>query len=186
MSFFNKKLETKIPVTVEPVRVTAAAKKLNSILKGSQLKGDITVTCDLELSGEISGNISAKDSSSVCIKGSCRGNIETPGGNVQIEGEMIDGNIFAGGDVQITGRFLGGSVVAGGRCYIDGEFTGKVEATDVELGSNAVLRGELNYREGISILKGAKVSGSLNQSAQLTKAEVVMSPINTELLKVAS
>lgn len=179
MSFFNRKREIQEPVAVEMVRVTPAPKKLNSILRGSQLKGDILVTCDLELSGEILGNITARDSSSVCIKGSCRGNIETPGGNVQIEGEIIEGNIIAGGDVHITGKFLGGSVVAGGRCYIDGEFVGKVEATDVELGSNAQMKGELNYREGISIIKGAKISGSLNQSAPLAKPEVV-APIFAE------
>ena len=125
MSLFNKKNDLKTPVTVEPVvRVSPAPKKANSILKGSRLKGDILVTCDLELSGEILGNITARDSSSVCIKGSCKGNIETLSGNVQIEGEMIGGNISAGGDVHITGKFLGGSVIAGGKCYIDGEFSG--------------------------------------------------------------
>lgn len=176
MSFFNKKNEIKTSVVLESVRLSSAPpKKLNSILKGSRLKGDISVTCDLELSGEILGNITAKESSSVCIKGSCRGNIETPGGNVQIEGEIIEGNITAGGDVHITGKFLGGVVVAGGRCYIDGEFSGKVEATDIELGANAQMTGELNYREQISIVKGAKVSGALNRCVPLARAELVKS-----------
>jgi hypothetical protein len=175
MSFFNKKNDVKTAVTVEPIlRVSPTPKKINSILKGSRLKGDILVTCDLELSGEILGNITARDSSSVCIKGSCRGNIETLSGNVQVEGEMIEGNISAGGDVHITGKFVGGSVVAGGKCYVDGEFSGKIEATDIEIGSNAKLNGELNYREGLSVLKGAKVSGALNQLEAVHSAELLI------------
>ncbi|NBX77219.1 MAG: polymer-forming cytoskeletal protein [Proteobacteria bacterium] len=174
MSLFNKKNDLKTPVTAEPVlRVSPAPKKINSILKGSRLKGDILVTCDLELSGEILGNITARESSSVWIKGSCKGNIETLSGNVQIDGEMIEGNISAGGDVHITGKFLGGSVIAGGKCYIDGEFSGKIEATDIEIGPNAKIKGQLHYREGLSILRGAKVSGALNPLEASPKAETL-------------
>lgn len=181
MSFFNKKSEFKEPVTVETIptpsklseTTTHSTKKLNTILRGSRLTGDILVTCDLELSGEILGNITAKDNSSICIKGSCRGSIETPSGNVQIDGEMVEGDITAGGDVHITGKFIGGSVVAGGRCYIDGEFIGRIEANDIEIGSNAQMKGEFNYREGLSIIKGAKIAGSLNQAPALPKSEVL-------------
>jgi len=194
MSFFGKKHEAKEPVTVETGWVapklfetqTHSTKKMNSILRGSRLTGDILVTCDLELSGEILGNITAKDSSSVCIKGSCKGNIETPGGNVQIEGELFEGNITAGGDVHITGKFVGGSIVAGGRCYIDGEFTGTIEANEIEVGSNAQMKGEFVYRENLSIIKGAKVSGSLKQRESVAKPEVLSAPAPEVFLKAVA
>lgn len=194
MSFFNKKTEVKETVTVEanwaPTKLfeapTHSTKKMNSILKGSRLTGDILVTCDLELSGEILGNITAKDNSSVCIKGSCKGNIETPNGNVQIEGDLFEGNITAGGNVQITGKFLGGCIIAGGKCYIDGEFTGKIEANEIEIGPNAKMRGEFTYREGLSIVKGAKVAGSLTQLESVLKAEVLSLAANEDFIKVAA
>jgi cytoskeletal protein CcmA (bactofilin family) len=194
MSFFNKKPEYREPVTLDTVTTMAppklpeasppSSKKLNSILRGSRLTGDILVTCDLELSGEILGNVTARDNSSICIKGNCRGSVETPGGNVQIEGEIIEGNITAGGDVHITGRFIGGTVLAGGKCYVDGEFLGRIEANDIEIGTNAQMKGEFSYREGLSIQKGAKVTGILNQSAPLPQSEVLEPSIVT-LVKAA-
>jgi len=46
---------------------------VNTILRGSKLTGNINVTCDLELSGDVEGNITSEQDSSIVIKGSCRG-----------------------------------------------------------------------------------------------------------------
>lgn len=54
----------------------------NTILKGSKLIGDINITCDLELSGDVKGNITSEKNSNIVIKGTCNGNIETKEGNV--------------------------------------------------------------------------------------------------------
>ena len=133
----------------------------NNILKGSKLIGDINVTCDLELSGEIEGNITSEHNSNIVIKGTCKGNIQTREGNVDIVGELHDGNIIAGSDVKISGKFIGGEITAKGRIYVNGEFDGKLEGNEIEIGPNARGKGELLYKELISIDKGAHIEGHI-------------------------
>ncbi|NOZ68200.1 MAG: hypothetical protein GXP46_02905 [Deferribacteres bacterium] len=41
-------------------------KKINTILKGSKLIGNINVTCDLELSGDVEGDIISEKNSNNC------------------------------------------------------------------------------------------------------------------------
>jgi cytoskeletal protein CcmA (bactofilin family) len=141
-------------------------KKANTILKGSKLVGDINVTYDLELSGEVEGNINSEKDSNIIIKGVCRGNIMTKEGNVDIEGELINGDIIAGGDVKITGKFNGGIVKARGKVSALGEFNGKIEANEIEIGPNARGKGELLYKEFISISRGAQIEASITQQQQ--------------------
>lgn len=135
----------------------------NTILKGSKLIGDIHVTCDLELSGEIEGNITSEQDSNIIIKGSCKGNITTREGNVSIDGELKSGNIMAGNDVNISGKFNGGEVKAEGRIHIKGEFKGRLEANEIEIGPDASGSGELLYKESISISKGARVEVQISR-----------------------
>lgn len=139
------------------------AQKVNTILKGSRVTGDITVSCDLELSGEVIGNITCEQGSNILIKGICRGSIKTDAGNATIEGELHDGDIIGGGDITITGKFNGGEIISKGRIRIDGEFCGRLEGNEIEIGANAVGKGELFYREFISISKGAKIEGQINK-----------------------
>ena len=136
---------------------------VNTILKGSKLTGDIVITCDLELSGEVKGNITSEKKSNIVIKGSCKGNIETREGNVTIDGEMKGGNITAGGNVIISGKFNGGEIKANGKVCINGEFNGKSEASEIEIGAGAQCSGELFYKDHISIERGAKVEGQVSQ-----------------------
>lgn len=143
-----------------------AGKTSNTILKGNKLIGDINVTCDLELSGDIEGNIISKTDSNIIIKGSCSGDIETKGGRVDIEGSMLHGNINAGSDVRITGKFNGSEVVSEGKIYINGEFTGKLEGNEIEIGPKAQGKGDLLYRENISIARGARIEGQVCQAQQ--------------------
>jgi len=132
-------------------------RKVNNILKGSKVTGDINVTCDLVLSGDVVGNITAKDNSSIVIKGSCKGNIESGRGDVDIRGELRSGNITTGGNVSITGKFTGGEVKAEGKIFVNCEFSGRLEGNEIELGANAHVKGELFYKEYISVARGAKV-----------------------------
>jgi cytoskeletal protein CcmA (bactofilin family) len=145
--------------------------RVNTILKGSKVVGDINVTCDLVLSGDVEGNITAQQDSNIVIKGTCKGNIETKGGNVNIEGELRSGNITTGGNVSISGKFKGGEVKAKGKIYVNCEFKGKLEGNEVELGSNAQVKGELLYREYISISRGAKVEVQLCRIQEEPKVE---------------
>ena len=145
------------------IKSAALPVKRNKILKGSKVTGDISVTNDLELSGEVEGNIKALQNANIVLKGNCKGNIETKEGSVTIESVLEGGNIIAGKDVTISGKFNGGEVKAGGKIYVDGEFNGKLEANEIEIGFNAIGKGELYYKEFISIARGAKIEARISR-----------------------
>jgi cytoskeletal protein CcmA (bactofilin family) len=152
----NKKDMARTPEKSMPDKMSDE-KKTNHILQGSKVTGDINVTCDIVLSGDVEGNITAKDNSSVVIKGSCKGNIESGRGDIDIRGELRGGNITTGGNVSISGKFSGGEVKAKGKIFVNSEFTGRLEGNEIEIGANAHVKGELFYTEFISIARGAKV-----------------------------
>ncbi len=159
-SIVNEKEETREVMEEKSPKIVpkkTESTSVNTILKGSKLTGDINVTCDLELSGDVEGNIKSLKDSNIVIKGTCKGNIETKEGNVDIVGELHNGNIIAGNNVTITGKFNGGEVKANGKIYVNGEFNGKLEGSEVEIGANATGKGELIYKEFISISRGASV-----------------------------
>jgi len=137
--------------------VNTDERQVNNILRGSKVTGDISVSCDLVLSGDVEGNITARENSNIVIKGSCKGNIETGKGNVDIRGTLQSGNITTGGNVSISGKFTGGEVKAGGKIFVNCEFTGRLEGNEIEVGAHAHIRGELFYKEFITISRGAKV-----------------------------
>ncbi len=158
--------------------------KQNTILKGSRLIGDINVSYDLELSGEVEGNINSEQNANIVIQGVCKGNIKTKEGNVNIEGELSNGDIIAGGDVKITGKFNGGKVKAEGKIYINGEFNGQLESNEIEVGADAKGKGALFYKEYISISKGAKVEvqiSRIQEELKVVKKPADMKVVNMEL-----
>jgi len=166
-------------VPIRPSESAVTNPSVNKILKGSKLLGDINITCDLELSGDVEGNITSTQGSYILIKGICKGNIDTKEGSVDIEGELSSGNIMAGKDVKITGKFNGGEVQAGGKIFIDGEFNGKLEGNEIEIGPNSVGKGEIFYKEFISISKGAKIEVKISQSREALREVKV--PTKTKL-----
>ena len=143
----------------------------NTILKGSKLLGDITISQDLEVHGDVEGNITAEQKSNIIIKGTCKGNIETKEGNVEIEGEMSGGDIVAGGNVKLIGKFHGGKIEAKEKIFINGEFHGKLESNEIEIGPKAQGKGEIFYKEYISIQKGAKVEAQISKLQEELKEE---------------
>jgi cytoskeletal protein CcmA (bactofilin family) len=143
---------------------SAVSKRSNAILKGSKLTGDITVTSDLELSGEVVGSITSAKDSNIILKGTCKGNIDTKEGSVVIEGALEGGSISAGKEVSVSGKFNGEGIKAGEKIYVNGEFNGRLEAKDIEIGPKAVGKGELHYKEFISIARGAKVDVQIGQA----------------------
>ncbi len=146
-------------------------RKINSIIRGSKVTGDISVTCDLILSGDVVGNITAQEDSNIVIKGSCKGNISTRRGDVDIRGELRSGNITTEGNVSISGKFTGGEVKAGGKIYVNCEFTGRLEGNEIEIGALAHISGELFYKEFITISRGAKVEVHLCRMQEENKGE---------------
>ena len=156
-------------VPMKPSGTPDRGSNVNKILKGSKLIGDINVTCDLELSGDVEGNITSMQNSNILIKGVCKGNIETREGSVDIEGELSGGNITAGQDVKISGKFNGGEVKALGKIFVDGEFNGKLEGNDIEIGPNSSGKGEIFYKEFIAISRGAKVDVQISQTKEVLR-----------------
>ena len=165
-------------VPVSPAKTAVISSSVNKILKGSKLTGDINISCDMEVSGDVDGNITSLQESNILIKGICKGNIETKGGSVVIDGELNGGNITAGKDVKISGKFNGGEVKAEGKIFVDGEFKGKLEGNDVEIGANASGKGEIFYKDYISISRGAKVDVHIAQTKEALKA--VKTPAKTK------
>lgn len=143
--------------------------KTNSILKGSKLTGDILISCDLQLDGDVEGKITAEQQSNVVIKGNCRGSINVKEGNVDIEGQMSDGDIIAGGNVSVTGTFNGGKIEAKGKISVNGKFNGTLNGREIEIGPDAQGTGDLFYRESISIAKGASVEIQIKKTGELQK-----------------
>ena len=133
----------------------------NRILKGNKLTGDIHVSCDLELSGDIEGNITSDAASNIVIKGACRGNISTNEGSVEIVGDMLNGNITAGKDIRITGKYEGGEVKAKGTIEINGEFNGKIEASETIIGPESKGTAEIFYKDFFSVARGASIEGQV-------------------------
>jgi cytoskeletal protein CcmA (bactofilin family) len=137
---------------------------MNAIYKGSKIVGNMVISQDLQINGDLEGNITAENNANIFIKGTCKGNIKTKGGSVEIEGEMSGGDISAGGYVKVTGKFLGGKIQAKEKIHINGEFTGTLDSNEVEIGTAARGKGEILYKETLCIQKGAKVEGKITRA----------------------
>ena len=191
---FKKRAHTEYGKEVPPEAKAGTAEKAmhepagvgtkNTILKGNRLIGDISVSCDLEMSGEIEGNITSELHSNIVIKGLCRGSIFTREGSIEIEGELQGGNLTAGSNITISGRFQGGEAKAQGRIRINGEFSGKLEAGEIEIGSEARGSGEIFYKDAIAIAKGAIIEGQICKlPAELTLVKN-QPPLITEKMRL--
>jgi cytoskeletal protein CcmA (bactofilin family) len=166
----TKKTFEKKPVNINTgINKQKNKQNVNTILKGSKLSGDIVVSYDFELNGDVEGNIKAEENSNIAIKGACKGNIMTDQGNVNIEGELSDGDIISGGDVKITGKFNGGKIEAKGKIYVNGEFSGRMDGNEIEIGASSRGKGELFYKESISISKGAQIEVQVSQKGGAPK-----------------
>ena len=77
--------------------------------------------------------------------------------------------------MKISGKFNGGEIKAVGRIFIDGEFNGKLEGNDIEIGANSSGKGEIFYKEYISISRGAMVDVQISQTKEALK-EVKIAP----------
>lgn len=147
-----------------PCAVMTTEQGINTICRGSKVTGNMLISQDLQMNGDLAGDITADNNASIFIHGTCKGNIDAKGGSVEIEGEMSGGNISAGGYVKVTGKFLGGKIQAKDKIHINGEFTGSLESNEVELGDSARGKGEILYKETLCIQKGAKMEGKVTRA----------------------
>lgn len=156
--------------------VKPGAQGMNAIQKGSKVTGNFVITQDIQITGDIEGNITGENSANIFIKGTCKGNIKTKGGSVEIDGDMSGGDITAGGYVKVTGKFHGGKIQAKERIHINGEFSGSLESNDIEVGSSAQGKGEIFYKESLCIQKGARVEGRITRTELDRKPEAERKP----------
>ncbi len=171
----NQEVMAEIKVAEKPVLESVVSKPVmpggvNAIHKGSKVTGNFVITQDLYVAGDIEGNITGENNASIFIKGSCKGSIKTKG-SVEIDGEMSGGDIVAGSSVKITGKFLGGKIQATERIHINGEFGGSLESNEIEVGAGARGKGEIFYKETLSIQKGAKIEGKITRTELERKPE---------------
>ncbi len=167
--------EEQMPARIEmkttgDVAARAGGHSMNAINKGSKLTGNLVINQDLEITGDVEGDITSEESSNIYIRGACKGNIRTKG-SVEIEGDMSGGDITAGEYVKVTGKFHGGKIQAKAKIHINGEFSGTLESNEIEVGSGAQGTGEIVYREYLSIQKGAKLEGRITRIEPDRKVE---------------
>jgi len=155
---FKKPENAQEPKSQVSSEMRMEAQETNQLMEGSKVTGDLWVSSNLELGGEVTGNITSQAHSTILLRGICR-----------------EGDISAGGDIEITGVFEGGEITSQGRCLINGECYGKVEAFEVELGSQAKVSGEIIYHSSIQISEGAQIEAKIsykpkdmNRAASLT------------------
>lgn len=144
------------------VGIQPAFRTINAINKGSKVTGNLIIGQDLEITGDIEGDIASRENANIFILGASKGNITT-GGSVEIEGEMNGGDIVAGGYVKVTGKFHGGKIQAKEKIHVNGEFSGTLESREIEVGADAQGTGEIVYNEYLSIEKGARVEGRITR-----------------------
>ena len=144
--------------------------RTNILVKGSDICGDIQVSGDLLLSGDILGDISSDTKSNVTVQGTCKGNIKT-GGNVTVFGSVEQGDITSSGAVTINGSFRGGGARANEKITVKGTFSGMLQSKEILLGANAEGMAEIIYEENISVEKGAKIQGRISMGKMSAEAK---------------
>ena len=128
--------------------------------------GDITihnyVGDDLLVFG---GNIVVKQDAII------RGNLVVFGGNIKLDGKTL-GDVYGyGGEIDITGSVGNNINIKGGNIRLNGDVNGSViaAADNIDLGSNARIRGDFNYwtERGQLDINQDQVNGSVNYDSDL-------------------
>ena len=126
--------------------------------KGARIVGTLEVAGDLEVQGEIQGDITCQNK--IIVTGVVDGNITTC--DVDLDNAIVTGDINCTGDLHLStsatvaGNCAAMNVVCGGR--IKGDVNAQESATFEE---KAALVGNLTARD-IEIQKGAVLQGSVN------------------------
>ncbi|OGD67707.1 hypothetical protein A2442_03995 [Candidatus Campbellbacteria bacterium RIFOXYC2_FULL_35_25] len=148
-----------------------------NIEKGLHAVGNI-----LNINGNVGQSIYS-GAGTLLIKGDVGGSVHGGGGNIVIEGKITDDLILGGGNISISSKAsVGGDLVAGGGVVdIQGPVTGNIylsggvltinseiggnvkidKVDEIRLGSNAVIKGNLEYYSTKEIVmdEGAVVLG---------------------------
>lgn len=127
------------------------------IAPGTIVRGSVESECDVEVYGEVQGDIiSAKD---LKLKGKIRGN--ATGGNVELSGLLMVGNIVATGVATMDSTSEVEGDVTAKTVIMDGKIWGNVQVSDLlSLERNAVICGRV-FAEKLSVDEGAVIQGEI-------------------------
>jgi cytoskeletal protein CcmA (bactofilin family) len=139
-----------------------------NIIVDGVVNGDLLVAGgNLNIQGEVTGDIRAVGGD-VQIDGVVGGNVTTVGGSIRVDDDsQIAGSMVAGGgNVEVFGPIGKGLTAGAGTLLIANSVGGNVVTGvgELDLSSNAVVNGELNYmsEEKARISRGATVSAGIN------------------------
>lgn len=142
----------------EPTEAREDAKELTTVIAaGTVVRGSIKSECNVEVYGEVQGDvITTKD---LKLKGRIRGN--AAGGNVELCGIHMVGNIMANGTATLdTASEVEGDVTAK-TVILNGKVWGNVQVSKLlAMENNAVICGRVSA-EKLSVDEGAVIQGEI-------------------------
>ena len=135
----------------EPGRVTTV------IAPGTVIRGSVESDCDVEVYGEVQGDIvTTRD---LKLKGKIQGN--ATGGNVELSGIHMVGNITATGVATMDASSEVEGDVAAKSVILNGKIWGNVQVSKrLSLESSAVICGRVSA-EKLSVEEGAVIQGEI-------------------------
>ncbi len=86
-------------------------------------------------------------------------------GELMVAG-IVDGNILSQELVILDTGSIKGNVKAA-RIEVEGQITGDIEANNIFLGKNAIIRGSIKFFESLKTEEGADVDGYIKKSKQV-------------------
>lgn len=127
------------------------------IAPGTIIRGSVESNCDIEMYGEVHGDIiTTKD---LKLKGKIRGN--ATGGNVELSGIQMVGNVVAAGVATMDSNSEVEGDVTANSVILNGKIWGNVQvASRLALESNAIICGHVSA-EKLAVDEGAVIQGEI-------------------------
>ncbi|MEX1000829.1 MAG: polymer-forming cytoskeletal protein [Crocinitomicaceae bacterium] len=135
------------------VNTTSSPDKLNRIVEGTNIKGDINTDSNFRLDGSLEGTLNTAGKLVVGVNGKVEGEIIC--NNADIEGEIIgnikvDGILLLKSTARITGNIIAGKIgVENGA-----EFNGKCNMTGTPVTTDVEDASETSFRENELVESG--------------------------------
>lgn len=97
-------------------------------------------------------------------------------GNLTIAG-IIDGNIVSQSLVILDTGTINGNIESA-RVEVEGQINGNIQGTNIYLGRNALIRGDIYFSETLKTEEGADVDGYIKKSKPLSTKNIKLEEEN--------
>ncbi|HWR12190.1 MAG TPA: polymer-forming cytoskeletal protein [Rectinemataceae bacterium] len=122
------------------------------------VKGNISSTANISISGTILGDVSSEGD--VVVKGKVEGNVTVR--SLSVEGGKISGDITSSGVVTIAENSSVEGNIKAERIEVNGRITGNLDsASKVVLNPHSMIEGNVTALE-LSMIEGAELKGTMN------------------------